>query len=388
MLPSYLIALLATAGLAGQSSGIDFQSGPVRAVQDMTASATADDVEFIHFDFQRLGLYELTVHYGPIDGEPSIGVQYGVETSIEGEAALKDVGFDAIDPAGVTIQRLVVARQATGSPGPSEFLGLMTVPDRPFRIRLSGETIDGRRVRRIFQRRFDPTTPPPDDRPYLGLPPETAAALQRMFDAQAPGIVAERQALIAGHGSERIVLPRTIVSNVLYAPLLSKGGRPIGIRVTYEVTFSQSGQYTPALSIHAMRNAGTRANGMYILKSTIDPRPHAVQAPNHEAENVVGQLLQPATADFLYVGDKMYRFAVDLVPDSVRVDKRGTNLCSQPRALDRDAAATLAEPSTPDTQSSYRLSIDDQTYEGAIADFDDPATLYRNLMAEGLQSCQ
>jgi len=222
--------------------------------------------------------------------------------------------IDAIDAGGATIQRIAIARQATGIPSDSEFLGLMTVPDQPFRIRLSGETIDGRSVRRTFERRFEPTAAP------------------------------------------------------------------------YEVTFSQSGQYAPALSIQAMRKAATLANSdMYVLKSTIDPRPREVQASNHEAENFVGRLFQPA--DFLYVGNRTYQFAVDRAPDSVRVDKRGTNLCSQPRALDRNAA-TRAEPSASDTKTTYRLSVAGQTFEGAIADFDDPATLYQNLIAEGLQSCQ
>src|SRR5215472_9733111 len=120
---SYLVALLlATAGLAGQSTAIDFQSGAVRAVKDTTPAATADDVEFIHFEFQRPGLYEISAHYGPIDGEPSIGVQYGVKASIDGEAALKNVSFDAIDAGGATIQRIVIARHVTGFGVEPEFL--------------------------------------------------------------------------------------------------------------------------------------------------------------------------------------------------------------------------------------------------------------------------
>lgn len=279
MLRCDLAALIAVAGLATQSTGIDFQSGPVRPVRDITTVPTLADVEVIAFEFQRPALYEVGVRYGPIDGEPSIGVQYGVKASIDGEAALKDVRFDAIDDDSATIQRIAIARQATGIPSDeSEFLGLMNVPDRPFRIRLIGESVDGRSVRRVFQRRFVPTAEPPHDPPYpADEPPETARAFQRMFDQLAPGVVAERQALIADNRAEPIALPRTIVSNVLYAPLLAGTGRPIGIRVTYSVTFSQPGRYAPELRIHTARRPGERStDDMYVLKATIDPRPNEV----------------------------------------------------------------------------------------------------------------
>jgi hypothetical protein len=387
MLRSVLAALIAIAGLAGQSIGIDFWSGPARAVRDITTAPTLEDVAVTAFEFQRPALYETTVRYGPIDGEPSMGVRYGVKASIDGEAALKDVGFDAIDDGGATIERITMAPAGSGVPGESEFLGLMDVPNRPFRIRLTGESFDGRSVRRVFHRRFVPRAEAAHDAPHpADVSLEDAKAFQRMFDELAPRVVAERQALVADSGAERIELPRTMVSNVRYAPLLAGGGRPVGIRVTYLVTFSRSGRYAPELSIHAVRGPGAPASAtdMYVLKATIDPRPHEVGAPNREAAHAASGLFQPA--DFLYLRDTAYSFAVDLVPSYVRVDSRPASLCFEPRVLERSRVTAVA--GAPDAPTTYRLSISGKRFEGAIADFHAPATLYQSLIAEGVQNCR
>lgn len=381
MLRLVVAALPAVAGLAFQSAGLAFQAGPPRPVQDITTAPTLADVDFT-FELQRPLLYELTVHYGPIEGEPSIGVQYGVKASIDGEAALKSVSFDAIDDAGAPIQRIAIARQATGISGDVEFLGLMSVPDRPFRVRLIGESVDGRSVRRVFRRRFVPTQAPPNDSPYAAIePPEIGRTFQQMFEALAPGVVAERESLIARSRADAVTLPRTEISNVAYAPLFGETGRPIGIRVTYSVTFSETGRYNPALLVRTARMPGARRADMYIVAATIDPRPNQV-SPN--TGGTVGRGLFHV-ADFLYRAETVYRFTVDLVPGYARVDERAMNLCVDPHALEQQAAQAPAQGRNDTT--AYRLSIGGGTFDGTIRYFG-PATLYQNLIAEGVQNCR
>ena len=400
MLRPFLISSIAISTIAGQAASLSFRSAASRPVRDVTIQPKVEGVEFVGFEFQQPAIYEATVHYGPIEGEPSIGVQYGVQASIDGEAAIETVSFDAIDDGGSTIQRIAIARQSNGA-GESDFLGLMTVPDRPFRVRLSGESVDGRSFTRVYRHRFKPSAEPPDDLPYPSdLPSEMAAQFQRMFDDLAPAAIAERQALVTGHAAGRIVMPHTAISNVTYAPLLGPSGRPVGLRMRYEATFSQSGAFNPLLVVapFAAPDSFVGSNDLpvlkgtidYVLNATIDPRPHQVEPPNAEAEDVAGRGYQRAY--FLYNAGTVYRFTVDLVPEFIHVEKRTMMPCLERRVLDRYPAKALAQLSATDAPTNYGVSIAGTTFfgrafEGRVADFYGPATFYQSVVAEGLRDC-
>ena len=102
------------------------------------------------------------------------------------------------------------------------------MPDRPFRVVLSGEGTDGRSYRLIFRRLFKPTLrrKSPIITPSSRSMP--AAAVKRMKELIDATIEKEKDEL-RRHGAEMIVMPRTRVSNVMYAPFLSKVGRPLGL---------------------------------------------------------------------------------------------------------------------------------------------------------------
>jgi hypothetical protein len=80
-----------------------------------------------------------------------------------------------------------------------------------------------------------------------------------------------------------MLIPQYRVSNATYEPLLSPAGGPIGIRVTYEIMFPQSGRYSPGVVIRGENL--TRGDGvvddarLHTLASTITPRPREVHAP-------------------------------------------------------------------------------------------------------------
>ncbi|HVH55060.1 MAG TPA: hypothetical protein VM791_02315 [Vicinamibacterales bacterium] len=80
-MPRLLFLLFALPTIAGQLS---VPAAP-RTLQNIAQPPKVEDIEFVDFRFEQPQLYHLRAHYGPIEGEPSAGVQYGVEAVIGGE---------------------------------------------------------------------------------------------------------------------------------------------------------------------------------------------------------------------------------------------------------------------------------------------------------------
>lgn len=387
MLGRLLLVSVVLPVFAGQLSGSRILPAAVRPVEDVTARPDIAQIEFVGFDFEEPALYEVSVHYGPIEGEPSIGVEYGVEASIGGDEAIATAVFDAIDEDGSPIQRIAMVRQANGVAGGSDFVGLMRVPDRPFRIRLSGESIDGRAFNRTFRRRFRPVEELPDTRPYPDLPREVAAEFERLLNERAPAVIAERKALLAGSQAGIIVMPRTQVFDVAYAPFLSGSGRPIGIEVTYAIKFSQAGRYVPELRIAAELEAGVSYddnNRLHALKASVEPLPHEVYAPEKAAE-ISARAFQPF--DLLYSAGTVYRFTLDLVPEYIGLEKATMMPCIERELLDRYPAKAIARLVSGDALRTYRVFISGKAFEGRIVDFHGEGMFYQSLVADGVRDC-
>src|SRR5262245_12615692 len=102
---SYLFVVLAAiAMLANEPT---FQ--PVREV---TKPVDADTIEFVAFEFQRPGLFELSVHYTQIEEDPSVGVEYGVRASLGGEEAIATARFDVVDENGNEVQHVPIVPES------------------------------------------------------------------------------------------------------------------------------------------------------------------------------------------------------------------------------------------------------------------------------------
>ncbi len=360
-----------------------------RPVRDTTQPPDPAKIEFVSFEFQRPQLFELSAHYSRIEEDPSIGVEYGVEASIGGEEAIATASFDVVDENGNDIQRIAMVAEPTGVALSSNFVGFMVVPARSFRIVLSGEAVDGQKFRRV-SRLFRPV-----DRPDLGwqlppdLPKEEREAFQQMYDTLAPKALEERRALVAANPSGRIVMPRTRVSNVRYAPVLSATGRLLGLRLTYDVEFSQNGRNNPEVHVFAEDKEDfiRGRNPLHAVKSTIDPLPRLYWAPEKEPEDIPGLLAQ--RADFLYKAGTRYRFTVDLVPDFVSVKRDKTTPCiylpSRPGS-DPESKA-LARRLANGGPTTYRVAVGFTMFEGIIDEFSGEGAFYQNFRAEGVQDC-
>jgi hypothetical protein len=139
---------------------------PVRAPQ-------SDDIKFTDFGFK---LQSIGPHPGmfPIEGEPSMGFHYFVEATLYGSDAIATAKFEAIDEHGALIEPVPIRREP-GPGGSPAFYGVMAVPDRPFRVAVTGEAIDGKRYQRVYKRLYKPI----DRRPVV--PPLIAQMRRRAF---------------------------------------------------------------------------------------------------------------------------------------------------------------------------------------------------------------
>ncbi len=377
----FAVLLAAVAVLASEAI---FQ--PVR---EITKRLNAETIDFVAFEFQRPALFEVSAHYREIEEDPSVGVEYGVQASIAGEETMATATFGVVDANGTEVQRVPIVAHSNGVGASHEFIGLMTVPTHPFRIVLTGETLDGQKFRRVYRRLFRPV-----DRPDAGwsLPPdvprEEAQAFQQMYDIWAPRAIAERRALVAAaNPNGTITMPRTRVSRVVYAPLLSAAGDAIGLRVAYDIEFSKKGRYNPDVRVFAEHKDDTITglNDLRPLRSTIDPVPHEYYAPEKEREEIPGLLAQ--RADLLYEAGTRYRFTVDLVPRYVSLERDKSTRCLSLH-FERDPAKALARVLAHQGLTTYRVTIGFTMFEGRIDSFDDEGALYQNFRTDGVLDCQ
>ena len=129
-------------------------------------------------------------------------------------------------------------------------------------------------------------------------------------------------------------------------------------------------------------------NSMRALRSTIEPSPHEVHAPEKEAEDIPGLFAQ--RADFLYEAGTRYRFTVDLVPGYVALERDKTTRCFSLHHFqsERDPSKAFARMLSREGTTSYRVSIGFTMFDGRIDSFSDEGALYRNFRTDGVLNCR
>ena len=393
MPPLALLSIVLSAG-AGQPAGTFPPSTAPRPVIDKTQPPRTSDIAFGNFEFQEV----MFAHGGPtlfpIEGEPVVGAEYPVEGRIHEERAVATVSFSTIDLNGELIETIDMARAALI--GSSRFLGLMTVPPRPFRVVITGEGVDGRPFRRLDDRVFRPQERKAA-KPRLpqGLPPEMAqmAPLIRQAIAEAePQVLAERRALLAARPAGPIVMPRMRVSDVTYAPLFSAQGRPIGIRIAYNVTFSESGAYDAGLRVLQRYGPDRQGEKMNVLESTITPMPREAHAP-HDPIVLNEYRTSPLEwgGEYLYEANTVYHFTADLVPDFVihSVDKNRSCVHYQKFVYSPTSRKEFAEALASEKPSTYAVhsNVFSNAFKGEIPQFYGAGTFHQSFVAEGARDC-
>jgi hypothetical protein len=390
MLTPIVLVSVVLSVLAGQVGAQSPLTGATAPVRDVTKAPRAAEIEFVDFEFQQPRPMHGGVALFGIDGEPASGTRYPVEASIGGEAGIASASFEVIADDGTIIQPLRIAWRGTAAPGHSNFIGVMHVPSRPFRILLTGQTVDGRRFRLVYERLFKPVKGTVDLRPAGEIPPEYGGQ-RRLMDEEAARLVAEAEAYAAAHATDPLVMPRMAVSNVRYAPLLSAAGRPIGVRLTYDVELSQDGQYNPRLDVHPedLEDSSGVSAEMRVLNSSLEPLPRLAHAPQAPADTRGGDSVLAYGADFLYDARTVYHFRVDLVPGFIATGGGASTPCIWRQGFqtapnpDKAFARMLAG----EGPKTYRVYIGGETFEGRIENLSGEGTLYRSFVAEGAPDC-
>jgi hypothetical protein len=365
-------------------------------VRDVTERQQSQDIKLAVFTIERPQPYgaPITVHFGPIDEEPSIGARYGFSAVIDGQRAIALGALSLVDERGALVQSISAVPMATGVSDDHELIGMMTIPALPFRIVLTGKTVEGQAFTRTYPRLFRPVkTPPPTMRLrdiFKTEPQDIVDRLQASMDEQMEAAVAEREALLAQNAGGELAMPRMWVSNVMFMPLLSRAGAPIGLRVTYDVRFSRAGEFAPGVRLVAaddVQGALIGLHPMQVVNTTIRPLPRQTYPPHDEPTEMSGYYARQA--HFLYQADTSYTFAIDLVPDYVQVQRDGVSRCfSRVRFRDeRDPEKAFTRMLAKEALTAYKLSIGIDAFEGEIENVSGEGTLYRNLIADGLPDC-
>jgi hypothetical protein len=382
-----LASFLATPS-AAQTIGSPFSAGDARLVKRLANPAgRAADINLLSFEFQQ-------PYYGfegpglfPIDGEPSQGARYIVTAKVYGDKSVATAAFSAVDERGTVMQSIRMMRDPHAS-GTSDLVGLMVVPDRPFRIVMAGAAVEGVEYRRTYKRLFRPTQDLPAVR---RLPPDVPADLAQHMTQTADE--AARQAIdriesqLANHPEEAALMPRSNISNVAYAPLFSAAGRPMGLRVTYEAEFSQDGYFDPALrAVPDYQNAEWRGLvDMHAVDGRIEPLPAEVGAPQQRPS------ILAYGAGYQYQANTTYRFTADLIPDFIIQNEAKTRFCIYTRKDEIYESGTKravwAALLTRDSPVNYKVFIGDRDFTGTIDGFFAPGTLRASFAAEGAQDC-
>ena len=384
------ISLTALMSLVASSQGTqtDRAAAPIviaRPVKRLPVQAPASaDIEFDEFEFKLLAGSR---HPGtwPIEGEPSKGYTYFVEARVYGLEAIATARFEVLDEQGALIEPARIRRE-TGAGGSSGFYGLMTVPNRPFRVALTGEAIDGQRYQRVYQRLFKPI-----DKPVVHpiLKQAASRADKRKLSRMLEDLIKQESTAIDEELKKSggwIVIPRTRVSNVNYQPLLSPAGRPRGVRITYDLEFSETGYYNPQLHVfpfYADEEWRGRI-GMKVFDSSISPQPEEVGSQEASSNPLADH------TGFIYLGRTTYHVTADFFPEYVIRNEAKTKFClwnQQHSDSPPDARAIYQAILLSKEPATYRVWIMNSDFTGEIENFYGQGVFYSTFAAEGARDC-
>ncbi len=380
-LPRKLIRQMAFTGRALQQRKTDL-ARPVQRTGDPQRDTKA--ITFHSFEFQQIYFGREGPNYIRIKGEPSQGAQQLAKAELFGHEAIATVRFEMLNQAGKLIQRLRLTKTSYRL-SDGQYEGLINVPVQPFRVVVSGQDIHGRTFRRVHTHLFQPAEHPPAP-PLVpeGFPEEYKQKIKQILETEDEKTKARFQAEDLGQPDGFLVMPRIEVSNVTYEPFLSQNGNPLGIRLKYEVSFSQHGTYSPSpLVFPAYENFDLRgAVEMKVINESVQPMPEVQHSQNRS------DLLKydiPAK----YRGDVVYHFVADMIPGYVIQNAAKAKYCIYSRKFETSPKArsvwdTIQASELP---IKYGVDIRNTRFYGQTENYYPQRTFYLNFVEEGAQDC-
>lgn len=351
-----------------------------RPVRDVTRAPSLDTLD-MSFSFEEPGIYHvMTAHFSAIDGEPTAGGRYGVHATVSGLRFVASMRFEMIGEDGAVIGPVPMV--VDESWGFIRYIGMVNVPDRPFRVRMVGISVDGKRFQGTYRKLFRPAAP--RSVPERPAPTELPAEITAMFRKLLAEATAAREAQVKGIADDEMMrVPRLHVSNVSFAPYRSPGGRTLGLQVFYDGEFARTG----------LGGAGAHAEPIYpgvdpswrrelrALTASVSPAPHDPHQPLQPASFADNQ----GGTGFLYKEGTRYSFRVVLVPGFVERHGRDRTFCIlETRFKEEGELARMLAVRGP---APYRLRIGQDEFEGMIDAFDSEGVLYQAWLDEGTPAC-
>ena len=348
-----------------------------------TAQPSAKDIDFHSFEFQTIYFGREGPNYRSLRAEPSRAAQQLAKAEIFAQPAIGSIKFELINENGATLQLLYFVKTShIASDG--EYFGLVTVPEVPFRVKVSGNDTDRNPYVRVFSHLFHPKDqPPPPPQLPLGAPLDSAKVLK--------SLEAEDERTKARYAKEAetnpqgvIVIPRLQVLSVYYSSFLSANGNPIGIQIRYEARFSQNGTYSPSPFIFPVYDDYDLRGSveMKVTDEKIEPLPevqYSFQLPD---------LLKYDTGATYKTG-VTYHFTVDLVPDYVIQNATKDKFCIYVRKFSgsQKMQAIWDNLRSNGAPIKYRVEIRNSDFNGETEPFHSQKSFLASFVKEGAQDC-
>ena len=330
-------------------------------------------IELYVFEFQEPYFGREGPGYAPTKKEPSKKTQQMADARISGQAGISTAKFEAIDASGNALKVLYLFKVTDGLDD-DEYMGLVDVPDQPFRIMVSGQDTSGIPYRRVFEHLF---------RPREELPTPAAVFNKLMLDEEGR-YKAEFEAKRRANPDGVIVLPRMQVTNVMHEPYKSGSGNTLGIRLSYDVQFSKAAFYsmTPLVAPFFEDVALRGRVEMKVAGETLNPQPDLGQQQYPPGFHGI---IMPAQ----YRSGVVYHFVVDMVPDYAIRNAAGTKYCIYNHKFQTSSRAAGAWETlrTQDVPVRYLVSIQSVNFHGEIQGFYSQKSLYEGFLREGAQDC-
>lgn len=356
---------------------------PLRTILSNEA-AEARQIDLLRFDFQELYYGFEGPNYTRMKGEPPAGAELIAEAQLFRPEAVSTARFEFINASGQDLGRQSFTKKS-GDVFDSEFVGVVKVPNEPFKVRVSGLDVNGKPYRRTYPRLFRPIKGRPvGPRLPAGMPADQAASLKRMIEAYDQQTRTELIEEGRRNPDGTITLPRVEVSEATYEPLMSDRGNVIGLRLRYAVRVSRDGNYafSPSVApIYANENVRGKIQ-MQAIAVNVEPFPEGLSPMG-------GALQLRYGGGATYRAGKTYRFVVDTIPNFAIQNAKKTRFCVMRSMFKGSSAleATWRSIVMSDRPVSYRTNIGWTTFAGRTDSFSGLGVFYQSFLKEGAQEC-
>jgi len=361
-----------------------------RPVKKFSNNPRSAEIELFSFEFERPYLGREGPNFTELEGEPSAGAEYLATAELFREEAVSTAKFELVDEEGRTIQPLYFYKR-DNSLEFAKFFGSAKIPDRPFRVAVSGVGIDGQQYRSVFERLFRPTrqAPAPPLLPGKLSPREASdiATMLKQMETEALAQLAERA---RKNPDGVIVMPRIEISNVTHQSFASERGNKLGILLSYDMSFATDGDYAHSLQVFPFYEDDDMRGliNMHVLSEEINPKP---EPPSYATPEIYVDLktLVSSGSEAFYKRGVVYHFTIKLVPDFVGQNKDKTRFCVDEEEFKTNPKSQqLWQKMKQDPRPiAYRIFMSQVAWGGETQPADPPKIYYEGFLKDGAVKC-